>query len=143
MWSRLDDKFPRHPKVQQAGRDLGENGRALAMSLFIEALCWSNEFLTDGYLPDAAIDGFSSVRNPDGIQTDSSRTPQEVAEALCRAGMFERNEHGYHIHDFDHYNPSAASIKEKRRNDVLRKSQQKHSSAKTPAQTPRGIRVES
>jgi hypothetical protein len=108
-WTRLDDELATHQKLHQAGRDLGENGRVIALGFFSLALMWCNKHLTDGYLPDAVIDGFTShVSNP-----------QNVAEALSKAGLFERNEGGYHIHDFHDYNQSAETVRKRRKDRHL------------------------
>jgi hypothetical protein len=114
-WSRLEDELGTHPKLHAAGRDLGENGRVIALGFFVLALMWSNRHLTDGYVPDAVIDWFSSY------VTD----PKAIAEALSKAGLFERNDGGYHIHDFSTYNPSAVEIKRKRQADALRKAKER------------------
>lgn len=112
MWSRIDDKLRTHPKVYQAGAILGENGRVLAIGFFVMALSWSNEHLTDGYLSDAAIEGLTS----------DALNAKRMAKALNSAGLFERNENGYYIHDFADWNKQARDIKRKRESDRRRKS---------------------
>lgn len=113
MWSRLDDGLLDHPKVSQAARALGrKDGRTLVIGFYAMALMWTNRHLTDGVLPDAVIEGFSSYAN----------NPGAIADALARAGLFDKHEAGYRIHDFRDYNPSAADIKRKRREDASRKA---------------------
>jgi hypothetical protein len=115
MWARLDDELLDHPKVSIAGRALGKNGRVIAIGFYAMSLMWSNKHLSDGVLPEAVLEGFSVyVVNP-----------LAVADALAQAGLFDKHEGGYRIHDFKDFNPSAAAIKRKRREDRERKAQQR------------------
>src|SRR5262247_3351730 len=108
MWSRLDDGLLDHPKVSAAARVLGtKNGRVTVIGFYAMALMWTNRHLTDGVLPDAVIEGFSSY----------ATNPAAIADALARAGLFDKHEAGYRIHDFRDYNPSAAEIKHRRKVD--------------------------
>jgi hypothetical protein len=113
MWSRLDDALFDHPKVNTAARKIGgKNARVIVIGFYSMALMYTNRHLTDGVLPDSVIDGFSShVLNP-----------ASIADALAHAGLFERQNAGYRIHDFRDYNPSAAEIKQRRREDRDRKA---------------------
>lgn len=112
MWARLDDELLDHQKVSTAGRLIGKNGRVITIGFFAMGLMWSNKHLSDGVLPVDVIEGFSSyVANP-----------LSVADALATAGLFDKHEHGYRIHDFREYNPSAAAIKRKRKEDRERKA---------------------
>ena len=112
MWSRLDDELLDHPKVSHAAQVLGrKDGRVLVIGFYVTALMWSNRHLTDGFLSDAAICSFSGY----------VPKPVTIADALVLAGLFDRTEKGYKIHDFRDYNPSAADIKRKRREDRERK----------------------
>jgi len=113
MWARLDDELLDHSKVSAAGIAIGKNGRCLAIGFYAMALMWANKHLSDGFLPDAVLEGFSS-------HVDK---PLAVADALATAGLFDRHDGGYRIHDFKDYNPSAADIKRKRREDRERKAE--------------------
>jgi hypothetical protein len=113
MWSRLDDELLDHPKISLAARELGlKNGRVIVLGFYVMALMWTNRHLTDGVLSDAVIDGFSHY----------VIKPASIADALAHAGLFDRQEAGYRIHDFRDYNPSAVEIKRRRREDRDRKA---------------------
>jgi len=115
MFSRLDDELLDHPKLAAAGRELGRNGRCLALGFYTYALMWCNRHLSDGLLPVEIVETFS------GFVVD----PLRVAEALQRAGLFDTHERGYRIHDYGEYNPSASEIKAKRKYERNKKRAQR------------------
>src|SRR5262245_17119724 len=112
MWSRLDDGLLDHPKISSAARALGsKDGRVKVIGFYVMGLLYANRHLTDGFVSDDVIDGFSAYAS----------NPAAIADALARAGLFEKQDGGYHIHDYREYNQSAAEIKRKRREDRDRK----------------------
>lgn len=116
MWARLDDALIDHQKVFLAGELLGPNGPAIAIGFYAIALMWSNKQLADGHLSKAVIKSFRHVTNP-----------LAVADALAKAGLFERNGNGYVIHDYTDFNPRAVDVKTKRRLDAKRKAKERAS----------------
>lgn len=110
MWAKLDDALLTHPKIDLAGPRIGPNGPAIAIGFYAIALMWTNKYLTDGFLPMATIDSFRYVTKP-----------RAVAEALAFAGLLEKVDGGFRIHDFDEWNPSAKEIKQRRKDDRIRK----------------------
>jgi hypothetical protein len=111
VWARLDDELIDHCKVFAAGELIGKNGAAIALGFYAVGLMWSNKHLTDGHLPLVIVKSFRHVDNP-----------AFVADALVKAGLWERNGSGFLIHDFaDFGNPLASDIKAKRRRDKARK----------------------
>src|SRR5262245_65962705 len=105
MSARLDDELIDHQKVFIAGEAIGRNGPAIALGFYAIGLMWANKHLTDGFLPSAVVKGFKHVTRP-----------LSVAEALTRAGLWERNGRGFQIHDFLAFgNPPAKRIKAKRK----------------------------
>lgn len=115
MWARLDDELIDHRKVFAAGEVIGKNGAAIAIGFYAVGLMWSNKHLTDGYLPLPIIRSFRHVEQP-----------TSVADALVKAGLWEKNGSGYVIHDYaDFGNPLAAKVKAKRRRDKLRKQRER------------------
>jgi len=110
MWARLDDELIDHHKLFAAGEVIGKNGAAVALGFYAVGLMWSNKHLTDGYLPLAVIKGFPHVDNP-----------VSIADALTKAGLWEKNGSGFLIHDFSDWNPPAAAVKARRRKDKARK----------------------
>jgi hypothetical protein len=110
MWARLDDELIDHQKVFAAGDLIGKNGPAIALGFYAVALMWSNKHLTDGVLPMAVIKSFRHVDNP-----------VSIADALAKAGLWDKNGTGFQIHDFGDWNPLASEVKSKRRKDKARK----------------------
>jgi hypothetical protein len=111
MWSRIDDKLANHPKIQQAGAILGENGRAIALGFFTAALSRANEYLTDGFLSTAVIDGLVSHVSK----------PRQIADVLTKVRLFDRKSGGYAIHDFWDWNPTAESVRKRRKDRHLQR----------------------
>jgi len=110
MWAKLDDALLDHRKLFVAGKVIGANGPAIALGFYTLGLLWSNKHLSDGFLPTEVIEGFRHVKHP-----------ASVADALVKAELFDKADGGFTIHDFHEYNPSAAAIKKKRKEDRLRK----------------------
>lgn len=93
-WVKVDDKFPRHPKVCALP--------AAAAALWLSACCWASEYKTDGFLPASVV----------------ATLPWYTAKAvpaLVAGGLWEETEGGWHIHDFTRYNPSSADREEMKR----------------------------
>lgn len=105
-WVKIDDHFADHPKVLQAG--------PLAMALHVRALCYSSRYMTDGFIPAAAIaqlmTGFENLIEG-----------QYEPNVLVRAGLWETVTGGWRIHDYLEYNPSKAQILSAREADRSRK----------------------
>jgi hypothetical protein len=96
-WVRLDDGFYTHPKARAAGLQ----GRAL----YIAALCWSNQNLTDGHIPTdslALICAYAEVK-------------PTVAKKLAELGLWDVTDGGWQIHDFHEYQPTRESVERDRR----------------------------
>lgn len=115
MWARLDDELIDHRKIFIAGEQIGKNGAAIALGFYAVGLMWSNKHLTDGYLPLAIVKSFRHVDHPTCI-----------ADALAKAGLWEKNGAGFQIHDYAEFgNPLASRVKAKRRRDKLRKQRER------------------
>lgn len=117
MWARLDDALIDHQKIFAAGALIGRNGPAIAVGLYAIALMWSNKHLTDGHLPKAVVQSFRHVSDPGA-----------VADALTRAGLWDRNGDGWLIHDYADFNPSGADVRRKRKRDRARKAAERRDS---------------
>jgi len=116
MWSKLDDALIDHRKIFRAGRLIGKNGPAIALGFYTVGLLWSNKHLSDGFLPEDVILGFPHVDQP-----------HSVADALVKAELLDKVSGGFQIHDFDEYNPSSKHVRQKRKEDRLRKQRNGHS----------------
>jgi hypothetical protein len=99
-WVRLDDNFADHPKVIALSDT--------AFRLYIEALCYSNRQLTDGFIPMA-------------VYTKLSK--QDEADYLIEAGLWEEVHGnvispdlltGYQIRSYTEYQPTREKVEEKR-----------------------------
>lgn len=126
-WFRVDDKFPRHPKVVAAARHLGgRSGRILAV--WMEAGCYCSEHSTDGFISELVAKSFLS-----------DRKPIEVLDVLAfdDVRLMYRVDGGFQFHDWLDYNPSAESVKAKREADRARKR------GVDSNRNPDGIRAES
>jgi len=96
VWAKLDDKFPRHPKVRQCSVE--------ARWLFIVGVCHAAEYLTDGFLRSSDVVGL----------TAELRRPKVAIQQLVKVGLWEKRRGGYTIHDFLQYNPSRRQVETER-----------------------------
>jgi hypothetical protein len=92
MWSKLDDAFPDHPKIQAAG--------PTAAWLFVCGLCYCNRLLTDGFIPLSQARRLADIDDPDA-----------AIRMLVDVGLWQRIEGGYAVHDFLAYNPTRGQVK--------------------------------
>jgi DnaD/phage-associated family protein len=106
-WVRIDDKFTDHPKLVSVG--------PLGIALQIAALCYSNAYLTDGFIQyniakrllcfeftppnDTAIYTIGIASGMSGQDV----TWEMVAGWLVDAGIWEEVAGGYYIHDYPEY----------------------------------------
>lgn len=133
MWVKVDDGFPEHDKVLEAARHLGGNGAARVITIWLVGMCYCNRNLTDGVVRDAIVRTW----------TFYDRRPLDVANVMAmempnkRPGLLVRVEGGFKFHDYEHYQPSADEVKEKRAKDRERKRKGK------PARLPNGIHADS
>ncbi len=108
-WVRIDDQFASHPKVIQAG--------PLGMAMQVAALCYSNRYLTDGFIPRAVV---PTLLNLEGLAMrvwqgeliggGQDATWQLVVQDLLAAGLWEEVEGGYQIHDYLDYQLSREEV---------------------------------
>lgn len=90
-WVRLDDRFPSHRKVAL----LSDR----AFRLYVSALCWASENLTEGLVQDKELPLVARLR---GAKT--------AAKELEEARLWDRVEGGWQIHDYLEYNPDRARV---------------------------------
>ena len=88
-WVRLDDHFADHPKI------LGLSDAAYRA--FVDGLCYSARYLTDGQIPTAAVKVVTRSR------------PKPVAE-LIDAGLWEQNGAGVIVHHYLEFQPSRSTV---------------------------------
>ena len=110
MWTKLDDALLDHRKIFDAGELIGKNGPALALSLYVVGLMWTNKQLSDGFLPTSVVKHFRHCDKP-----------LDLAQALVDAHLWEAVAGGYKIHDFHEFNFTAAEVNARRKEDRERK----------------------
>ncbi len=87
-WGKIDDKLWGSPKWLATG--------PRARALWVTALSWSMDQLTDGIIPTHVLPVLGGSRRDAGD--------------LCRAGLWEEHETGWAFHDWADYQPSKAKI---------------------------------
>lgn len=118
-WIRIDDHFDEHPKLSRIG--------PLGWGYWLAGLAYCNRNLTDGFIPwsKALVLGSFEVIGPDGdfevlaladagdadtVQPANLVTVEWLFDLLVKAGLWERVEGGFRIHDYEQYQPSRASV---------------------------------
>ena len=99
-WIKIDDTLPNNPKILPLSDG--------AFRLYIEALCYCNQYLTDGFLTDAVL----SRLDPHGNR-------KELVDACLWIECLD----GMQINDYTEHQTSKADVEEKRkqsRNRVTR-----------------------
>jgi hypothetical protein len=104
-WVKVDDQMPRHPKFLGLGKD-----RLPCQGVWLDGMCYASGYLTDGYIPAAALE----------------RGTERYAERLVRAGLWDRAEGGYRIHDYHDYQPTRAAVTESRKKNAERQSRHRN-----------------
>lgn len=114
VWLRIDDQIAHHPKFIEAG--------PLASWLWVCGNGYCNKYLTDGFIPEGAIDTLGTVPNA-----------SKWAQRLVSAGLWEAVDGGFHVHDFHDHNPKASDVKAKRESDRKRKESARKSNGNNGA----------
>ncbi len=120
-WIRLDDQFLAHPKVVGLSND--------QLALWLAGLAYCNQQCTDGFIPAIAV-----IR----VLAPSRGVDPGEADALVAAGLWERTQEGFFIHDYGEYQPTKEKLAERRRQ--YRDSKQ---ASRALARVHRGHAVES
>lgn len=97
-WVRSDDNEPNHPKIFRAG--------VAGYGFFQAAKCYCSRNLTDGFIP---IGDISLI-----LPSVTFAASVKLCIRLVECGLFEKEETGYRVHDYLHYNPSKEQVQERR-----------------------------
>jgi hypothetical protein len=109
----LDESLPNHPKIVRAGQLIGgKDGVLVAVGLFVTAIAYARRLVTDGVVPTVMLDTYPR-------RAAGSLSP---LAALTKVGLLEKRGHDYIVHDYHHWNPSAAKIKTLREKARIRKA---------------------
>lgn len=93
-WVRFENTMPENLKVAP--------GSDRAFRLWLHAICYCSRAQTDGFVPAALVTSLSVTAT------------RKTVEELLTAGLFERVDAGYLVHNYLDYNPSRARISEMR-----------------------------
>lgn len=102
-WAKLDDQFVEHPRI------VGIGDRAFR--LHVAAICLANRKLTDGHISS----------HDARILMATVKANRRHTDELVGHGVWETNGDGWQIRDYLQWNPTAESVKERRRKDQQRK----------------------
>lgn len=102
-WYKVDDTFHGHPKPRRVS--------LAAVGLWTMAGSYSGQHLTDGFVPDWFVRQF-----PQGPKL----ARELVGTGLWNGGAERDQDKGFVFHDWSDYQPSAESVKARRRADVNR-----------------------
>ena len=91
-WIKIDDTLPNNPKILPLSDG--------AFRLYIEALCYCNQYLTDGFLADAVL-----------LRLDINNYRKELVEAF----LWIECVNGMQINDYTEHQTSKADVEEKRK----------------------------
>lgn len=109
VWFKVDDGFPRHPKVLRIPRE--DNLRALAIGTWTLCGAWSASNRLDGYVPTYAIDEAGGTI--------------AGAEALVVVKLWRKVRDGYRFVNWAEWQPTRAELDEKKENERVRKANQR------------------
>jgi hypothetical protein len=137
MWVKVDDGFPEHEKVLEAGRHLGPYGPGRVVAVWLAGMCYCNRNLTDGFVRESIVRTWIIY----------DKRPLDVATVMAlqmpdgKPGLLERVEGGFRFHDYHHYQPSKDEVIAKRQRDLDRKK--KGRADKDSARNSVGVSAES
>src|SRR5262249_23186241 len=98
-FAKLDAAWHQHPKILATGFD--------GMGLHAWAMSYCMHWLTDGYVPSAALPNLPR--------------PKETVKALVKAGLFEPAPNGFILHDYLQWQLSRDQLQATRESDAARK----------------------
>lgn len=110
-WVKVYNGLPAHPKIIAAGDRAGW--------LFVCGLCYSNEHLTDGYIPRAVLP----------VAAPGVKFPERLAAKLVEVGLWHDLGDGWQIHEYTETQRGAAEVKAKRKADAKRQAERRASTA--------------
>ena len=122
-WVKLDDRFPSHRKIAL----LSDR----AFRLHVSAICWCSENLTDGRIGERELPLVAHIR---GLKA--------TAKQLEDAGLWDRTDDGWIVHDFLDYNPSRTQVLAERKKNAERQERFRQRKNGKPTPPSNGTRNE-
>jgi len=98
-WIKIDDTLPNNPKILPLSDG--------AFRLYIEALCYCNQYLTDGFLADAVL-----------LRLDLNNHRKELVEACLWIECLD----GMQINDYTEHQTAKSEVEKKREQNKERSS---------------------
>jgi hypothetical protein len=98
-----------------------------AFRLHVSAICWCAENLTDGHISDRELTLVANIR---GIKA--------TAKLLEEAGVWDRTDEGWVIHDYLDYNPSREQVLLERKRNAERQERFRRRKNGKPTPPPEG-----
>jgi hypothetical protein len=92
-WVKLDLSYLRNPKVTGVSTQ--------AIMLHLASILWTADELKSGYIPGHILTDLAHTAR---ISRTSAPTR---ADELVKAGLWDRNDTGWYVHDFEVMNPQA------------------------------------
>ena len=138
-WVKIDDQMPDHPKFVK----LGAFGLP-AFAIQIRAMCYCARYLTDGELPAGVTPLVTAGLTEWEIETagipgimgvGTSGADFDWPTIMVDAGLWEKTEDGFLVHDYLAYNPSRDKVLQDREAAAQRKQRSRHG-VTTPVTTP-------
>lgn len=116
-WVRYDDLEPNHPKVRALGIL-----RPLAHDLAHRIRCHCSAQLTNGRFDAEDVRLEAAHLHLDAYRVAGKTvTAEQLTDLLVKVGLWDRIPDGFEVHDYLDFNPSRASVLEKRAKDSERK----------------------
>lgn len=113
-WVKVYNSMPQHPKFVKAGPQAGW--------LFVCALCYCNEHLTDGFVSRHVL----------AVVAPGLRSVRAAAAQLVSAQLWHEVDGGWQIHDYEEHQRNADEIRDRREKDRQRKADFRKDSTRSP-----------
>jgi hypothetical protein len=106
-WGKVDDNLAFHPKVLAVGNE--------AMGVWVRALSWSMQQLTDGFIPNDILVALKAM---------------PVSSQLVEVGLWHEAEGGFQFNDWNCYQPTREQVLSERAKVTERQAKWREAKAK-------------
>jgi hypothetical protein len=110
-WVKIDTSYLRNPKIVAVSTQ--------AALLHLASILWTADQLTDGNIPRHVLPDLAHM-----ARVARSSAPRR-ADELVKAGLWESNSNGWHLHDFEAMNRQALRANVERQRREWRQRQEK------------------